>query len=144
MGEKRGLQTGRLFTLRRCRDCGFAFAENPWPDGAQIYNAADYEGKGADPFIECAYAQRSELPIASENDLRTHESTFDVMTANEVIEHMVDPLLSMLSRIHRLLRPGGWLFLTTGNAEPLPRTSFHGPLFTTKFISAPIRPGALI
>lgn len=57
------------------------------------------------------------IPILEENELISCENMFDVVTAIEVIEHVDDPV-SLLRRIRRLLKPGGILFLTTGNAEP--------------------------
>jgi SAM-dependent methyltransferase len=64
--------------------------------------------------------QLAGLPRVSRSDLADLEETFDVVTAVEVIEHTIDPL-DELRRICRLLRPGGLLFLTTGNAEPYER-----------------------
>ena len=39
------------------------------------------------------------------------------MTAIEVVEHVLDPV-EVFARMASLLRPGGLLFLTTGNARP--------------------------
>jgi cyclopropane fatty-acyl-phospholipid synthase-like methyltransferase len=55
------------------------------------------------------------LTALSEGDLDALEGTFDVVTAIEVIEHVPEPL-PFLRRMRRMLRPGGLLFLTTGNA----------------------------
>jgi SAM-dependent methyltransferase len=55
------------------------------------------------------------VPILEE--LSDHAGTFDVVTAIEVIEHVVDPLAE-LRRMAALLAPGGLLFVTTGNAAP--------------------------
>jgi SAM-dependent methyltransferase len=44
------------------------------------------------------------------------DETFDGVLFCEIIEHLtVDPVAS-ISEIHRVLRPGGWLLLTTPNA----------------------------
>jgi hypothetical protein len=39
------------------------------------------------------------------------------VTAIEVLEHTLDPLAELV-RMRRLLRPGGLIFVTTGNAQP--------------------------
>ena len=59
----------------------------------------------------------SDVPVLDIADLDKARGSFDVITAIEVIEHTVDPI-SELRRMRALLRPGGLLFLTTGNARP--------------------------
>jgi cyclopropane fatty-acyl-phospholipid synthase-like methyltransferase len=70
--------------------------------------------------------QGASLERLRETDLRVLDSadldnaaqgSFDVITAIEVVEHMVDPIPE-LRRMRALLRPGGLLFVTTGNARP--------------------------
>lgn len=56
---------------------------------------------------------RRGVPLADHDDA----GTFDVVTAIEVIEHVEDPVAA-LTEMRRRLRPGGLLFLTTGNARP--------------------------
>jgi SAM-dependent methyltransferase len=57
------------------------------------------------------------IPMLSAGDLTGQAGSFDVVTAIEVLEHTTDPLAE-LRRMRRLLRSGGLLFLTTGNAQP--------------------------
>jgi len=64
-----------------------------------------------------ASAQDLGIPILSGEELAQRRSHFDVVTAIEVLEHTTDPVTE-LHRMRRLLRPGGLLFLTTGNAAP--------------------------
>jgi cyclopropane fatty-acyl-phospholipid synthase-like methyltransferase len=52
VGEKVGRLAGRPFVLLRCRTCRFAFVENPWLEYEKIYDAAYYEGRGADPLVD--------------------------------------------------------------------------------------------
>jgi SAM-dependent methyltransferase len=81
-------------------------------------------------------ARESGISIVPATELDRRQASFDVVTAIEVIEHTIDPLAE-LRRIRRLLRPGGLLFLTTGNAEPfaarLPEWSYVIPEIHVSF-----------
>ncbi len=57
------------------------------------------------------------IPALTPEDLDAASASFDVVTAIEVVEHLVDPMPT-LRQIATLLRPGGLFFLTTGNAQP--------------------------
>ena len=61
-------------------------------------------------------ARRLGIPILRESELDAHERTCDIVTAIEVIEHVDDPV-AVIRKMARLLKPGGILFVTTGNAE---------------------------
>ena len=62
-------------------------------------------------------ARSAGIPVLRESELAKHDGTCDVVTAIEVIEHVEEPV-EVLKRIRKLLKPGGVLFLTTGNARP--------------------------
>jgi SAM-dependent methyltransferase len=183
VGEKKGLSSPRSFVLRRCGTCQLGFVEDPWLDYAAIYDAAYYEGRGADPLVDYHFelaepkrairalewrgitrvvshlaeldaktrwldygcgngglvrhvrgavgcealgfeeggivpaAREAGVPILDRADLAGVEGSFDVVTSIEVLEHVADPV-ETLTRIRRLLRPGGVFFYTTGNARP--------------------------
>ena len=51
-----------------CRQCGFAFVQNPWTDYEAIYSEEYYAGRGVDPLVD--YEQELVTP---EQSIRTHE-----------------------------------------------------------------------
>jgi SAM-dependent methyltransferase len=72
---------------------------------------------GTEQGLSLTRLKASGVPVLDPDDLEKAEGRFDVVTAIEVIEHLVDPIVE-LRRIRALLRPGGLFFLTTGNARP--------------------------
>jgi SAM-dependent methyltransferase len=64
-------------------------------------------------------ARSAGIPVLDRAELETHAGTFDVITAIEVFEHLVDPL-DTLRYLRRMAKPGGLLFATTGNAAKAP------------------------
>jgi SAM-dependent methyltransferase len=78
-------------------------------------NAVGHEALGYEPSPAAAGLRPLETPMVE--NLDEHRGEFDVVTAIEVIEHTLDPLIE-LGRIKPVLREGGLLFLTTGNAAP--------------------------
>ena len=66
--------------------------------------------------------------IPTVSDLDSAAAKFDVVSAVEVIEHVVDPV-NTFRQIMSLLKPGGLLILTTGNAQP-----FRGRLSSWSYV----------
>jgi SAM-dependent methyltransferase len=60
------------------------------------------------------------IPIVSAAELEAMSDSFDVVSAIEVLEHTLDPVGELRS-MRALLRPGGLLFVTTGNARAFAR-----------------------
>jgi SAM-dependent methyltransferase len=87
-------------------------------------NAVGFEQGWALPLLD-----RLQVPHIGPDDIGAHAGSFDVVTATEVIEHSVEPLQDLRS-IRALLRPGGLLFLTTGNAQP-----FRGRITTWRYVN---------
>jgi len=75
--------------------------------------------RGVDPAISAAKTASShgfEIHAGLLHEAQYPDSSFDIITLFEVIEHLTNPL-ELAHEIHRLLRPGGiWLF-STGNAH---------------------------
>jgi len=62
-------------------------------------------------------AAKRGIPLLDKSEIERRGGAFEVVTAIEVLEHVEDPL-ETLTQIRYLLKPGGLLFFTTGNAEP--------------------------
>lgn len=62
-------------------------------------------------------ADSAGTPLLGASELEEANGSFDVVTAIEVLEHLIDPIAE-LERIRRLLSPGGLFLYTTGNAAP--------------------------
>jgi SAM-dependent methyltransferase len=73
--------------------------------------------------------RRNGVPTIRQDEFAGHAERFDVVSAIEVIEHTTDPV-AMLRSIRSLLKPGGLLFLTTGNAQP-----FHDRITTWRYVT---------
>lgn len=56
--------------------------------------------------------------VGSLDDLAAEQSSFDLLTAVEVIEHVADPAATMKT-LAGLLKPGGFLVITTPNIDSL-------------------------
>ena len=63
-------------------------------------------------------AREKGIPILTASELEAEAGHFSIITMIEVIEHVPDPL-PLLRTVRRLLKPGGLLFLTTGNSAPV-------------------------
>jgi SAM-dependent methyltransferase len=88
--------------------------------GGLVRHVDEHEGCSIFGFEEGYAADRMAVggvPHVGKAEFPALASSFDVITAIEMLEHTLDPV-AVLREIHGLLKPGGALFLTTGNAEP--------------------------
>lgn len=68
---------------------------------------ADFRASCSDPRIQIRQGSAADTGLAA--------ASVDAVTAIEVLEHLGDQLLPVLCEIHRILRPGGSLHVTTPN-----------------------------
>lgn len=99
--------------------------ETTWLDfgcgnGGLVRHVRESTECSADGFEEGWIADRARglgIPILKREELPGRKGCYDIVTAIEVMEHVIDPI-DCLRNIRDLLKPGGLLFVTTGNAQP--------------------------
>jgi 2-polyprenyl-3-methyl-5-hydroxy-6-metoxy-1,4-benzoquinol methylase len=117
-------------------------------------SALGWDAEGLDPDPEAsAVAERAGIKVTrgtlADLDDADHAEAFDAVTLSHVIEHLHDPA-GELARIHRLLKPGGLLWIATPNLEALGHRRFgpdwvgldpprHLVLFTTGTLAGLLR-----
>lgn len=96
-----GTATG--YFLKSCRERGFIV-------------------RGVEPSSKASGFARDHLhlPVKTGNLLSTRfpVSSFDIITMNDVIEHTPDPRKELV-QAHKLLKPNGWIVLSTPNIDSL-------------------------
>lgn len=84
------------------------FASDGRPEIRQTLTSPEYEEQH-DFVCTCFNAEQDTFPYP--------DNTFDVVTWCEVIEHLTENPVHALAEIHRVLKPGGALVLSTPNAS---------------------------
>lgn len=113
-----------------------AFLARHAADGQRLLDVGCGDGRIGKRFADLGYTVHG-LDTAPENVQRARElgiaavegdaadplpfedASFDVVFAGEIIEHLFDTG-AFLAELSRVLRPGGWLVLTTPNLAHLP------------------------
>lgn len=87
----------------------------------------EVSGSGVEILAELKRERGWGFEILGEDLLKADlpASSFTAVTLFEVLEHLADPVAN-LEKIHRLLEPGGLLYLTTPNFDSLPRYALGG------------------
>lgn len=110
MGRLRKLEGGRLL------DVGCATGEytRVLARGFDRVDAIDIERNRLDHFRTSGVPGGVHLAIQSVYDLEYDDSSFDVISMIEVLEHLERPLDALIE-LRRVLKPGGAILLTTPN-----------------------------
>ncbi len=81
--------------------CGRKPYEKTFFVGAEKYTGMDYLTDRSTPDV-----------VGSATDIPLSDATFDTVVCTEVLEHVADPLKA-LREMYRVLKPGGYLILST-------------------------------
>ena len=100
-------------------------ARTAWLDfgcgnGGLVRHVTRHSGCQVEGFEEgwiAEHVRAQGIPMLTRADLARRQGGYDIVTAIEVLEHVPDPV-ACLREMRALLKPGGLLFLTTGNAQP--------------------------
>ncbi len=102
--------------------CGHGFLP-PWMDGWPVSDALAKAANGAEAFgIDLdrravrAHATLSRKIVGDIEQLPFAAATFDLVSANMVVEHVRDPV-RLFGEVRRVLRPGGRFLIHTPNAR---------------------------
>ncbi len=84
----------------------------------------DVTGVDIDPKVAERISRKYQINVYT-GDVTNLEigQQFDVVTLNQTVEHLVDPM-AVLKKCHGLLKPGGRIVITTPNVESLGATLF--------------------
>ena len=94
-------------------------------EGFFLFSASKfgYATKGVEPSHDAAAYARKEFGLDVEakpfEELWFPENRFDVVTLWQVLEHMLYPVI-VLKEVHRILKPGGMIVITTPDVEGIP------------------------
>ncbi|HCI53563.1 MAG TPA: class I SAM-dependent methyltransferase [Gallionella sp.] len=127
-----GIWLARLLpSQRQALDVGFRYLPKPvcgqrlldvgCGNGNFLVSAqeAGWQVSGIEPdakAAEVAHDRGLEVTVGTIDDLSHIANFFDVITVSHVIEHVHEPR-EFLQHIHRLLKPGGIVFIDTPNIE---------------------------
>lgn len=89
--------------------------------GYRVIGADAWEPEGRAEFFQRAGVEYFPVNLNALNPWpQLADKTFDAVLLGEVFEHILNHPLGLLREIHRVLRPGGLLLLTTPNPSTLP------------------------
>ncbi len=97
-------------------------------NGDFLVQAKNYgwEVEGVDPdskAAEVARARGLKVHVGTVDAVRDQYESFDGITLSHVVEHVYDPV-ALLRDCHKLLKPGGWIWVDTPNIESLGNMRF--------------------